>query len=116
MPTEFYLDYTQLSQDEINKAFISSCAVSNLKAAEHLLFSKEPPFNAQWDIVKFSAFKVSCFNNNEDVLKFLIIKLNMEKSFEVDEFLDQPGNKMASKLFLDRNLNFSNNKKIFNKI
>lgn len=106
--TEFYLQYTELSQDEINMAFISACAFSNLKAAKYLLFSEEPPFNAQWDKNKFSAFKVACLNQNDEIIAFLVNEMKIESNYEIKEFLENKKNPYASSLFLNRDIPKSN--------
>jgi len=108
--TEFYLQYTELSQQEINQAFISACAFSNLKAAKHLLFSKEPPFNVEWETNKFSAFKVACLNQNEEIVAFLVNEMNIEKSYEIEEFLANKKNPYAESLFMERDMPKNNTK------
>ncbi len=104
MHTEFYLTYTELSQEEINQAFLHACAFDNIKAARHLLFSSEPPFNAQWDKVKNGAFKVSNLNNNEASLHFLIMEMNIKKDYEIESFLEFRKNPYAESLFLERDM------------
>lgn len=110
MHTEFYLTYTELSQEEINQAFLHACAFDNIKAARHLLFSNEPPFNAQWDKVKHGAFKISNLNNNEESLHFLIMDMNISKDYEIQSFLDFRKNPYAESLFLERDMPNNKNK------
>ena len=104
MHTEFYLTYTELSQEEINQSFLHACGFDNIKAAKHLLFSKEPPFNAEWDKVKHSAFKISNLNNNEKSLYFLIMEMKIDKDYEIESFLKFRKNPYAESLFLERDM------------
>jgi hypothetical protein len=114
MHTKFYLHYAELSQKEINQSFLIACAYSNTKDIEYLMFSKESPFNAQWEEVKFPAFKISCLKNHYEVLKFLINDMKLIKDFEIEDFLTTHKSPLAEKLFLERDI--IKNKNITSKI
>lgn len=115
--TKLYLDYAEMSQQEINNAFICACGASNMKSLKYLLNSHEAPVNVNWEEVKFRAFKSACFNSRKEVVKFLIVDMKLEKNKEIEEFLESNKNPYAESLFLEQSLIQNNIKKnIFLKI
>ena len=102
--SKYFLDYNNLDQQMINKEFISACTRGNTEQMEYLCFSNELPIKAQYEkaSVILSALRVSILLEKQDSLNFLINTLNISKTFEVEQLLEQHKSPIALSMFLNR--------------
>jgi hypothetical protein len=72
MFSEFYLTYTQLTKEQINKEFTKACATGDVKAIKYLLTSSEIEHRADIGTDNHAGIIAACMNERLDAVKFLL--------------------------------------------
>lgn len=95
-----YEKFKQFSKRKLNKKFIHACRDGKLEEVKYLLKSEE--LKVVVDI--WSGFMKACINKHLEIVQYLIFERNIEKTKNIQEFLEKNRDENIEKIFLAREL------------
>ena len=113
--------YQEFSQEQINLCLLFSIGKKDWLLTDFLLNSPDLPFRADIHSLSNSAFLFALSSRDDEIIKYLIFNLNLEKTEEIEKIIskvDDHRSKFANSLFEFRELNgellsINQNDKIF---
>ena len=101
--------YKTLTQKQLNKVFIDSCAYGHLEIVKYLLTSADLKEHADIHADNDYGFRLACANGQLEIVKYLILDMSIEKTKHIEDYLNknQDNNcvKEAIELFKIREFN-----------
>lgn len=106
--SKYGLGYNTLTQEELNDFFSRMCFYEDFNEVKYLLTSPELILRPNLHFKEDEAFKFLLDDENLEILKYLIIEHNMERTQDIIEIMEKNPSqfsKRINELFIARGLN-----------
>lgn len=99
-----FKEYKDFTQDEINKELHEACSNGDLGLVKYFLTSPDLIYHSHVHSNNDYSFRLACFNRKMNVLRYLILELNIEKTKDIKDHLKLYPNKQVEAWFKSRDL------------